>query len=65
MQRRYLTFIALAVTILYGVSFAAFDNPPQGYAAIGGGVVAVCWIAVGVFGRDDGGRERDRHRDRR
>lgn len=65
MPRRYLSFIALAITILYGVSFAAFDDVPQGYAAIGGGVVALAWIAVGVFGRDDGsGRRRDRNRNR-
>ena len=52
MDRRYLSFIALAITMLYGASFAVFDETPQGYAAIGGVVVALCWIAVGVFGRD-------------
>lgn len=63
MPRRYLSFIALAVSILYGAGFAAFDKVPQGYAAIGGGVVALTWIAVGVFGRDDGtGRNRERRR---
>ena len=52
MDRRYLSFIALAITMLYGASFAVFDETPKGYAAIGGVVVALCWIAVGVFGRD-------------
>jgi hypothetical protein len=53
MDRRHLSFIALAITMLYGVSFAVFDETPKGYAAIGGVVVALAWIAVGVFGRDD------------
>lgn len=52
MDRRYLSFIALAVTMLYGASFAVFDEVPKGYAPIGGVVVALCWIAVGVFGKD-------------
>ncbi|MGG5258620.1 hypothetical protein [Phycicoccus avicenniae] len=54
MNRRYLAFVALAITMLFGVSFALFDGgAPRGYAAIGGVVVALSWIAVGVFGRDD------------
>jgi hypothetical protein len=52
MDRRYLSFIALAITMLYGASFAVFDETPQGYAAIGGVVVALAWIAVGVFGKN-------------
>ncbi|GIL37630.1 hypothetical protein LG324_10055 [Phycicoccus jejuensis] len=53
MNRRYLSFAALAITLLYGASFALFDGgAPKGYAAIGGVVVALAWIAVGVFGRD-------------
>ncbi len=52
MDRRYLSFIALAITMLYGVSFAVFDETPQGYAAVGGVVVALAWIAVGVFGKN-------------
>jgi hypothetical protein len=52
MDRRYLSFIALAITMLYGASFALFDQTPQGYAAVGGVVVALAWIAVGVFGRN-------------
>ena len=52
MERKYLSFIALAITILYGAGFAALDPTPNGYAAIGGAVVALAWIAVGVFGKD-------------
>lgn len=54
MDRKYLAFTALAITLLYGASFALFDGgAPKGYAAIGGVVVALAWVAVGVFGRDD------------
>ncbi len=59
MDRRHLSFIALAITMLYGASFAVFDETPKGYAAIGGVVVALCWIAVGVFGKDDHHRRDD------
>lgn len=53
MARRILSFVALAITLLYGASFALFsDGAPKGYAAVGGVVVALAWIAVGVFGRD-------------
>ena len=52
MRRRTLAFIALVITIMYGVGFAAFDIN-RGYAAIGGGIVAIAWIATGMFGRDD------------
>ncbi|MFL6078354.1 MAG: hypothetical protein ACJ714_00360 [Ornithinibacter sp.] len=52
MDRRHLSFIALAITMLYGASFAVFDETPKGYAAVGGVVVALAWIAVGVFGKD-------------
>ncbi|GMA21203.1 hypothetical protein MM440_01855 [Arsenicicoccus piscis] len=65
MERRTLSFIALTITILYGVSMAAFRDV-DGYAPIGAGVVAIAWIAVGILGRgDDGGdRDRDQVRDR-
>jgi hypothetical protein len=43
--------------MLYGASFALFDDAPKGYAAIGGVVVALAWIAVGVFGRNAGPRD--------
>lgn len=53
MNRNTMSFIALAITILYGVGFAAFDGDvPTAYAAVGGGVVAIAWIAVGMLGRD-------------
>ena len=63
MNRRHLSFIALAITMLYGASFAVFDETPKGYAAIGGVVVALTWIAVGVFGRDLDRRGRPEPRD--
>lgn len=52
MNRKHLVFAALAVSLLFGASFALFDPAPKGYAAIGGVVVALCWIAVGMFGHD-------------
>ncbi len=58
MQRQHLAFVALAITLLYGAGFAVFDTTPQGYAAVGGVVVALAWVGVGVFSRD--GRTRDR-----
>lgn len=53
MNRRHLSFLALAISMFYGVGFAAFDTVPRAYPAIGGAVVALSWIAVGVFGKDD------------
>lgn len=52
-----MSFIALAITLLYGASFALFDPTPKGYASIGGVVVALAWIAVGVFGRNESPRD--------
>ncbi len=53
MNRNVLSFIALAITICYGAGFAAFrGDVPAPYAALGGALVALAWIAVGVFGRD-------------
>ena len=52
MDRRIMVFIGLAVSMLYGAGFAVFDEVPRGYAVIGAVVVALCWIAVGMFGRD-------------
>jgi hypothetical protein len=65
MNRRYLSFAALAITLLYGAGFALFDEAPDGYAAVGGVVVALAWIAVGVFGRNEPGEGRQRDRDRK
>jgi len=53
MDRRILTFIALALSMLYGAGFAALDDPGQAYAALGAVVVALAWIAVGMFGREE------------
>ena len=52
MDRKVLGFVALAITMLYGVGFAFFDEVPTGYAVGGGVVVALAWIAVGVFAKD-------------
>ena len=51
MDRRTLSFIALAITMLYGIGFAVIDDAMP-YAAIGGVIVAIAWVAVGVFGQD-------------
>ncbi|BDZ59807.1 MULTISPECIES: hypothetical protein [Barrientosiimonas] len=62
MNRRVLTFVALAVSMLYGVLVGVADNRSV-IAPVGGVVVALCWVAVGMFGRDPGeGRERRRVR---
>ncbi len=60
MNRRTLTFAALALSMLYGAGFAVFDDVPRGYAALGGVLVALAWISIGFFGRDDGARDGDR-----
>lgn len=54
MSRKTLTFLALALTLLYGAGFAVIgDGARTGYAAIGGAVVALTWMAVGMFGQQD------------
>jgi len=52
MDRRYLAFISLAITLLYGVGFTLFETPPDAYASIGAVVVVLSWIAIPVFGKD-------------
>lgn len=54
MNRKYLSFIALVISILYGVGFAVIgeDNRTT-YAAIGAALVAIAWISVGMLGRDE------------
>ncbi|WP_462417732.1 hypothetical protein [Kytococcus sp. Marseille-QA3725] len=52
MNRNVLTFLALAITIIYGLGFAVLDDKST-YAVIGAGVVAIAWIAVSMLGRDD------------
>ena len=54
MHRNALAFLALAVTMIYGVGFALFDTPSQAYAVGGALLVALCWIAVGALGRHHG-----------
>lgn len=56
MNRTYLSFIALALSMFYGAGFSVLDETPRGYAALGGAVVALAWISVGVFGRDESPR---------
>ena len=54
MDRRTLSFIALVCSMLYGVGFVFIgDGARDGYAVVGGVVVAIAWIAVGRFGRSD------------
>lgn len=62
MPRRVLVFIALAASMLYGVVVGTTDFGDS-VAPVGGVVVALLWISVGLFGRDDGsGRNRNRRR---
>ena len=56
MNRQTLIFIALAVTIFYGLGFAAFDTG-RAYAVLGAGLVTLSWIAVGTFGRAEPGSD--------
>jgi hypothetical protein len=54
MSQKTLGFIALALSILYGVGFTVIDGDARsGYAAVGGAIVAIAWIATGVFGKPD------------
>lgn len=50
-DRRVLSFIALAASMLYGIGFVVIDDPSTAYIMIGAVVVALLWIAVGRFGR--------------
>lgn len=52
MDRRTLTFIALAVTIMYGVTVGVSGDAREVVAPLGAGIVAIMWIAVGMLGRD-------------
>ncbi|MFV0532628.1 MAG: hypothetical protein ACK5MR_03120 [Cumulibacter sp.] len=56
-SRKTLSFVALVASMLYGVGFTVVDDKAT-YAPIGGVIVAIAWVAVGVFGRDDGATER-------
>lgn len=58
MDQKTLSFIALAITMLYGVGFAVIDDRSV-YAPVGGVVVALAWIAVGMLpGRRSADRDR-------
>lgn len=62
MNRQVLVFIALAISIIFGLTVAVADDRSV-IAPVGGGIVALAWIAVGVFGRDaESGRQRERVR---
>lgn len=53
MDRQKLAFLALAVSMVYGVLFAVIGEESRGtYAVIGGVIVALLWMSVGVFGKD-------------
>ena len=55
MSRKTLVFLALAITMLYGAGFAIIgDGARTGHAAVGGVVVALMWMATGMFGRPEG-----------
>lgn len=51
MNRKTLSFVAIAISILYGAGFAVFDESRSTYASIGGAIVAIAWIAVGYLGK--------------
>ncbi|WP_374929692.1 hypothetical protein [Kytococcus sedentarius] len=51
MNRQLLLFLALAITIIYGVGFAVIDERGT-YATVGAIVVALSWIAVGMLGKN-------------
>lgn len=54
MNRRTLSYIALIITVIYGGLFAVLgDDQRATYAVIGGIVVAIAWISVGMFGKDE------------
>ncbi|MCK0112198.1 hypothetical protein MWU75_08620 [Ornithinimicrobium sp. F0845] len=54
MDRKYLAYIALVLSIIYGGLFAVIgEDARTGYAAIGGIVVGIAWVSVGVLGKDE------------
>lgn len=54
MSRKTLAFLALAITMLYGAGFVVVaESARTAYATIGGVVVALMWMATGMFGKDD------------
>lgn len=53
MDRRILTFIALAISIVYGGTVALVEDNRQTIAIAGGIVVALAWVAVAMLGERD------------
>ena len=59
MDKRTITFIALIVTMCFGVGFAVIDDGVrQNYAIIGSMLVAILWMTVGFIGRRECGSDR-------
>ncbi|WP_068429004.1 hypothetical protein [Piscicoccus intestinalis] len=59
MDKRTISFIALVVTMCFGVGFAVIDDGiRQNYAIIGGLLVAILWMSVGFVGRRECGTDR-------
>lgn len=59
MDKRTITFIALIVTMCFGIGFAVIDDGVrQNYAIIGSLLVAILWMTVGFIGRRECGSDR-------
>lgn len=53
METQKLAYIALLLTIIYGMLFAVIgEGARTTYGAIGGIVVAIAWVSVGMLGKD-------------
>lgn len=54
MDRRTLSFVAIAVSLVYGLGFALVtDGARTAWAVTGAAVVSITWLAVGMLGRDE------------
>lgn len=54
MERQKLAYVALVLTIIYGMLFAVIgEGARTTYAAIGGIIVAIAWVTVGMLGKDE------------
>lgn len=54
MDRNVLVFIAVAITILYGVGVGVSGDARSVVAPVGAVLVALAWVAAWRFGRTDG-----------
>lgn len=63
MNRRVLFFIAIAITMLFGLGFVVWDPRPDNYAVIGGVLIGLMWLALTMFARQ-GQRDGQSHDDR-